>query len=126
MHVILATGDKTHWAAIAQGIEPSGADIDWATSGQAVLEIIAANPIDLVVADEDLGDMPGFALVKQLVRTNPLINCALVSSLTPGEYHEASEGLGILMQLPPDPSIAEGQQLMARMNQILGISVTNG
>ena len=126
MHVILATGDKTRLVEVAQGIEPSGAAIDWVTSGQAVLETIVANPVDLVVADEDLGDMPGLALVKQLVRTNPLINCALVSSLTPGEYHEASEGLGILMQLPPDPSIAEGQQLMARMNQILGISVTNG
>ncbi len=126
MHVILATGDKTRLVEVAQGIEPSGAAIDWVTSGQAVLETIVANPVDLVVADEDLGDMPGLALVKQLVRTNPLINCALVSSLTPEEYHEASEGLGLLMQLPPEPSIADGQQVMARMNQILGIAVAKG
>ena len=126
MHVILATGDKSRLAAIARGIEPSGAAIDWATSGQAVLETIVTNPVDLVVADEDLGDTPGLALVKQLVRTNPLINCALVSSLPAEEYHEASEGLGILMQLPPEPSKADGQQLMARMNQIMGISVANG
>ena len=126
MHVILGTADNTRLVEVAHGIEPSGAAIVWAPSGQAVLEAIVANPVDLVVADEDLGDMPGLALVKQLVRTNPLINCALVSSLTPEEYHEASEGLGLLMQLPPEPSIADGQQVMARMNQILGIAVAKG
>ena len=32
-----------------------------------------------------------------------MINSAAVSSLSPEKFHEASEGLGILPQLPPRP-----------------------
>jgi two-component SAPR family response regulator len=86
------------------------------------LERIGKTAVDLVVADETLGDMTGLDLIKRLVAINPLINCAAVSSLSKEAYHEASEGLGILMQLPPKPAGADGQRLMAHLNQILGLS----
>ena len=82
---------------------------------------VAEAPVDLVVADETLDDMTGEALARKLVAANPLINCALVSALAPKAFHEATEGLGILMQLPPAPQQSDGEELMARLNQILDI-----
>ena len=43
--------------------------------------------------------------------TPALINLAVVSSLSGEEFHEASEGLGILAQVPPEPTAADGKML---------------
>jgi hypothetical protein len=73
------------------------------------------------VVDESLGDMTGLELVHRLVAVNPVINCALVSPLAEAAYHEASEGLGILMRLPLQPGVSDGQRLMTHLNQIVGV-----
>lgn len=109
---------------MAMGIERLGGIVGWAGSGRELLETIAVAPVDLVLLDEDLGDMTGLELVKRLVAANPLINCALVSSLSAESYHAVSEGLGLLMQLPPKPGIADGERLMAHLNRIVGASAT--
>ena len=36
----------------------------------------------------------------------------------PGDFHEASEGLGILMQLPVDPGKKEADQLLDHLKRI--------
>lgn len=121
-HLLMATTDERRFAGLAAGIAPLGETIDWVASGREVLETVAGTPVDLVVADEDLGDMKGLDLIRRLVAVNPLINCALVSSLTENAYHEASEGLGILMQLPPEPQEADADQLMNRLNRVLDLT----
>ena len=117
-HLLMATTDEKRFAGLAAGIAPLGGTIDWVASGQAVLEAVTGTPVDLVVADEDLGDMKGLELIKRLVAVNPLINCALVSSLTENAYHEASEGLGILMQLPVEPGQKHADMLLEQLQQL--------
>ena len=58
----------------------------------------------MVVVGEELTDMRPVELVANLVRIRPTINCAMVSALGHDEFHEATEGLGVLMQLPPNPA----------------------
>ena len=107
---------------MSAGIEKQGGTIHWAASGDQALKTIGEQTVDLVVTDESLGDMTGLEFVKRLVAINPMINCAAVSSLSKEAYHEASEGLGILMQLPPKSGQADGERLMAHLNQILGLT----
>lgn len=118
--LLFVTAHPTRFAELPVGIEALGGSISWADSGRQALATIARTRVDLVLADEDLGDMQGLELVKQVVATHPMINCALVSSLSKQAYHEASEGLGILMQLPPEPVRADGERLMAHLNRITG------
>lgn len=120
--LLFVTTDKTNLADFSAVIETQGGTIIWVTSGSEALKRIGKTAVDLVLADEMLGDMTGLELIKRLVTVNPMINCAAVSSLSKEAYHEASEGLGILMQLPPKPDRADGQRLMAHLNQILGLS----
>lgn len=120
--LLFVTANKTHFADLPAGIESLGGTISWAVSGRQALEIMGKEHVDLVLADENLGDMKGLAFVERVVSTNPMINCALVSTLSKADYHEASEGLGILMQLPPEPRRADGERLMAHLNQILNLS----
>ena len=124
--VLIVTADKTDLTDLASGLEiPIGA-VHWASSGLQALEMIKRTPFDLVVTDEKIGDMSGLAFVKQLVKVNPLINCAAVSSLSKADYHEASEGLGILMQLPVGPSKADGEALMAYLKKVQGVTAATG
>ncbi|WP_419662499.1 response regulator transcription factor [Desulfosarcina variabilis] len=122
----MVTTDKNNLKDLALGLDlPNGA-IHWASSGDEALEIINQKTFDLVISDEKLADMTGLALVEKLVKINPMINCAAVSSLSKSEYHEASEGLGILMQLPAQPSQSDGQALMAYLKKVLGFTAATG
>ena len=116
---LLVTSDRPTFTDLSQAIEARGGIISWADSGHQALAILNQTPVDLVVADETLDDMTGLELIKRVIAVNPMINCAAVSSLSQSVYHEASEGLGILMQLPRRPSGADGKRLMASLDQVL-------
>jgi CheY-like chemotaxis protein len=120
--LLFVTPDRSNFTDLSSEIEKQGGTIHWAASGDQALETIAEQAVDLVVTDERLGDMTGLELIGRLVAVNPMINSATVSSLSAKAYHEASEGLGILMQLPPSPNRADGERLMAHLNQILGLT----
>ena len=73
-------------------------DVEWvrAESGENGLDMASSDAVDLVVTDENLGDMTGLEFASRLLSLNPMINCASISGLSPKEFHEASEGLGLL------------------------------
>ena len=121
-HLLFVAADRSNFADFSSAIEKQGGTISWASSGSQALETIGQKTIDLVVTDETLGDMTGLEFVGRLVAVNPMVNCAAVSSLAEEDYHEASEGLGILMQLPPNPGQAEGERLMAHLNEIMNLT----
>lgn len=85
--------------------------------------MISKDRFDLVVADEWLSDMTGLELIKILVGTDPTIHCAVVSSLPAKAFHEASEGLGIIMQIPPRPGKIHMENLLQHLNRILNRSM---
>ena len=120
--LLFVTPDRSNFADLSSEIMKQGVTINWVATGRQAQETISETTVDLVLTDERLDDMSGLELIKQLVADNPMINCAVISSLSKEAYHEASEGLGILMQLPPSPDRTDGERLMAHLNQILGLS----
>lgn len=120
--LLLVTPDRNRLAGLLPATEAPHGDIRWAASGRQAGQMLAAHPIELVVIDDQLGDMTGLDLVKRLVATHPMTHCAVVSALSAEAFHEASEGLGILMQLPPCPGRADGERLMAHLKCIVGLT----
>ncbi|MEJ2589447.1 MAG: response regulator [Deltaproteobacteria bacterium] len=94
--------------------------LDHLTSGAQVLELAADSPVDLVVTDEALDDMTGLKMANELVRLNPMINCACVSRLSEEAFHEASEGLGLMPRLSLNPGKAEAEALLSTIRQLKG------
>lgn len=90
-------------------------------SGAKALQIVAQSGLDLVVADEDLGDMTGLEFAGKLVSVNPMVNCALLSTLSPEVFHEKSEGLGVLAQLPVIPGQEEARELVQKLRELENI-----
>jgi len=90
-------------------------------TGAAALAQLRGKAIDLVIVDQQLDDMSGLEFVKQLVKVNPLANTALVGSLADEAFHEATEGLGVLMQLPLRPTGEDAEALLAVLAKITGL-----
>ena len=101
-----------------------GVELVPAATGAAGLAQLQGRAVDLVIVDEQLDDMSGIEFVHQFVKVNPLANTAIVGSLPEDEFHEATEGLGVLMQLPPRPREADAESLLAVLAKISGLIPT--
>ena len=121
IRIMLAGRDQTSLIALKAGLANSDVHITRAVSGDSGLSMIAEGNFDLVVTDENLGDMTGLEFIRAIVAKRPMINCAAVSALTSEEFHEASEGLGILMQLPVEPGQKHAEMLLEQLKSILNI-----
>ena len=121
IRVVIVSPDRETFAEFASAFtEHEDTQLSWAASGETALELATDPPVDLVVADEILADMTGLELAEKLVRRNPMINCACVSRLSQGAFHEASEGLGLMPQLSPRPGKKEGEALLTTLKQWKG------
>jgi CheY-like chemotaxis protein len=117
--ILLVTSEKELFSEFASTLEKNeDVELFWATNGKEALEKIPDNPVDLVVVNENIGDMTGIEFMKKLLPINPMINCSAVSTLEPEEFHEASEGLGVLMQLPVNPGKFEAEDLLKRLKKL--------
>ncbi len=119
IRIMVAGRDQTSLTALKAGLAKSDVRIIRAESGGIGLSMIAEDNFDLVVADETLGDMTGLEFIRAIVAKRPMVNCAAISSLTPEDFHEASEGLGILMQLPVSPGQEHAERLLGQLQNIL-------
>lgn len=119
MIVLFATKDISRFSELVDKLwHEQAIELAPIATGAAGLALLKSTLMDLVIVDEQLDDMSGIAFTKQLVKVNPLVNTAIVSTLTADEFHEATEGLGVLMQLPPHPSETDAEALMAVLEKI--------
>ena len=114
--LLLVTLDKESFRdftlALAQNDD---VELSRSESGQEDLAILSENLFDLVIVDENVGDMTGIEFMKKLLSINPMINCAAVSPLPDDAFHEVSEGLGVLVQLPVKPGKPDAENLLKRL-----------
>jgi len=113
---LLVTPSQADLETLASALEEyKDVQVSWAASGSQALNKASEAPIELVVTEEDLGDMTGLELAGRLLRVNPMINCAIVSPLSVEAFHEASEGLGIMAQLPAKPGKKQAEELLNKL-----------
>ena len=123
LKLLLVTTNQENFSDFARALAGhNDVEVAWADSGKKALEMVSATPVDLVVADENLVDMTGLRLAFQLLYVNPMVNCSVVSSLTAEQFHEASEGLGLLAQMPPRPDSDHAEELLSRLKDLKNIA----
>ena len=123
IRILIAGRDRLTRSAFKTALDESDARTTCLASGREALSAVSENVFDLLVADEHLGDMTGLELIKSVIASQPMLNCAVVSSLSPLDFHEVSEGLGILMQLPVEPGKQEADQLLEHLKKIQSFGV---
>ncbi|MDX2498905.1 MAG: response regulator [Deltaproteobacteria bacterium] len=118
LNILFVSRDTTSMTALKTALEESDVLTTWAESGSYALSLLAERDVDLIVTDENIGDMTGLEFIKTAIAQKPMINYAAVSSLLPDDFHEVSEGLGTLMQLPVNPGQKDAQELLERLKII--------
>ena len=121
--ILFAGRDISSLPAFKRAIEESGGQVTCLDTGKGALYAVSEKTFDLLIAAEKLEDMSGMGLIEAVVTRQPMLNCAVVSSLSPDDYHEASEGLGILMQLPAEPGREEAEALINHLKKIQSFKV---
>ncbi len=119
--LLLVSADKTSLSDLALALErDKDVDVSWAKTGLEALEIVSGSDFDLIITDEILSDMTGLELAGKLLSVNPMIHCASVTTLSQKEYHEKSEGLGLMDPLPAQPGEKDAERLLQNIRQIKG------
>ena len=122
LRILLVSSNEESLSDLASALEGFGdMDLVRAGSGEKALAMAGNDNIDLVVTDEELTDMTGLELAGRLLSVNPMINCASVSHLSPGKFHEAGEGLGLMAQLPPHPGREDAEKLLRGLRNLKGL-----
>jgi len=117
--ILIITRQPGIFSGLAEGLSDKNTnDIRWADSLTAA-HAAATGSIDLIIIDEKVDERPGLDIAKDMIRVNPMANLALVSSLAPEEFHEASEGLGIMAQLPLNPDETNAKLLLNALAALL-------
>jgi DNA-binding NarL/FixJ family response regulator len=121
MKLLLASPDKSSLSELASALKEHD-DVELLTteSGEKALAMVSESAIDLVVTDEELGDMTGLEFAHRLISLNPMTNCATVSALGTERFHEVSEGLGLMDQLPTRPGKEDAERLLRNLRLIKG------
>lgn len=89
-------------------------------NGGEALEAARTERPFAVAVDSDLTDLSGVELVRRLVRVNAMVHTALVSGESEAQFHEKTEGLGILMPLSPIPTTGEAERLGRCLETMVG------
>ncbi len=117
--VLLVSSDDTSLFSLAEALEQhEDVDLSNVESGEDALRRVSETSFDLVVADRELGDMTGLELAGRLLGVNPMTHCAIVSPLSAEDFHEASEGLGLMAQLPISPDRGQAEELLKRLKAL--------
>ena len=104
-------------------ISQSGCIVTRAASGDEALTKVTdkSATFDLVIMDQTLDGASGKTWVEKIVSANPMINTALVSDLNEKDFHEETEGLGILMRISPSPDESEAAMVVERLSKVLSL-----
>ena len=122
LHIVLATARPQGMQALAAALASNPeVNLHQVISGAEALEVARTTAPQLVIIDADLPDITPLDLVQKLLMVNAMVNTAVVSPLSDEEFHEASEGLGILGRLPNDPGVSDAGELLHKLRTVLGI-----
>ena len=114
IRIMLLTDHADEFAEFADTLAKTGENhVQWFESRKDLLNAIAESPPNLVVIDETVEGISALKAAKEVVMANAMVHIAVVDRLSPEDFHEASEGLGILAQLTPPLGPQEAESLMA-------------
>lgn len=117
--VLLITSRKDQ-LEVFTGALRADADIELITIDSAEESIEAAVrlvPV-LAVVDQEVDGVSGLEIVQRLLEVNAFIYTAVLTDMDEALFHERSEGLGVLADLPLLPNEKDAADLLAKLRQV--------
>ena len=116
LSIVLVTPEPNNFLELAKQLKTNPqVQISFVkTKAEAIKIVSTANPA-LMILDAQPDDISVFQMVRDLIMLNAGIPIAVVSQMPEKEFETASEGLGILAQLKPNPGRSEAQMLISKL-----------
>lgn len=114
MDILLISARPEAWAACEPVFRAGGGVLTRVSSPEEALSRLRVLPPRLVILDPE----PETDIRKTIIDILMLdanVHTAVVSAMTEDAFHEAMEGLGILMSLPSSPTAADAERLLAAL-----------
>jgi DNA-binding response OmpR family regulator len=118
MHVVIVTDRNESLYDFAQGL---GNDVEWTKNAADVLSRATNPPWQLIVLDAMMPGMDYKTFLMDLLRVNAMLNTVVVTDMEEEEFHEDSEGLGVLCAVPESPGREHGVKAMDKLCRLLGL-----
>ncbi len=117
--ILIVTSQAENFSAFTDGLnQKETVDIQMAGSSEAAIDHLSEGLPNLIVIDETVAGISGLTLARNILMKNAMANQVLVSPLSAEDFHEASEGLGIMYQLPPVPDATESEKVLDILAQM--------
>ena len=85
---------------------------------EAALEKVVAEKVDLVILEERFDSISGFQFAESLIEKNPMLYLAFISDLSGEDFHEATEGLGVIGSIPTSPLQEDIDGILSQIDRI--------
>ncbi len=122
LHILLVSVRGENIRAFTKGLSSDPeVCLNLVTSGAEALNIVRAKCPDLVIVDSGYPDTDSLGLVREIISANAMANIAVVSPLSEADFHDRSEGLGVLCRLPPEPGGFDSKALLQKLRGVLGL-----
>jgi DNA-binding response OmpR family regulator len=122
LDIILASARPEAMSAFLEALaSDKGIHLQLVHSGNEALAAVRASTPHLVIIDSELLDTDPIGLIQKLVMVNAMVNTTVISPLSEEEFHEKSEGLGVLGRLPMKPSSSDAAALLQKLRRVLGL-----
>lgn len=122
MKVLLATARSRELEDFISGLDLKKNEPVVAESGQEALNMVGSIKPALVIVDDKLPDYEALELVREIVRLDAMVNTAVITGMSGKEFHEKSEGLGVICALPRDPGPEDARKLILNMEKVYNYS----
>ena len=121
MNIVIATPQSGELDDFIRALESKpDVTVHRSLDAASTLEAVRRNRPGLVVADARLDDNDGVGLVQDIIGIDAMACIALVSDLPDQQFHDVTEGLGLLMQVPVVAGKEEADALWAYFCQVSG------
>jgi DNA-binding response OmpR family regulator len=122
MKILLATTRAHELEEFISGLGLEEHEPLAAESGQEVMSLVSSIKPALVIVDDSLPGYDALEVVRKIVSQNPMVNTAVITDMKSGQFHEQSEGLGVLCALPQNPGPEDARKLIRDTQKILMLS----
>ena len=118
INILLVSQEKTVFKKVEAAFSKDKINTQWVDSAQKALSTLSNKKFDLFIISEDLSDMTGRQLIEKALFQDAMMNSVVLSQLSHKDFHEAYEGLGVLMQFPLEPEVQNVENLMDHLDRI--------
>ncbi|MGL1932548.1 MAG: response regulator [Desulfotalea sp.] len=122
MNILIVDDEKSSLAELKNYLEAKGnINLSLTSSTKEALQLCSKRGLDIAIFAENLINRSGLDFIKEIVPINPFLNCALQSPLEADDFHEVTEGYGILLQIPILNPEKSGDEIVEVVKKIASI-----